>query len=83
MARNRYGRSTTVSGVRLSSSSSRESRRPPARRISYAPGDIDDLTVLEFDPGSFVLTAFGRHNAGTIRGDRAVADRFLNVFFRI
>jgi len=40
-------------------------------------------TVLEFDPGSFVLTAFGRSNAGTIRGDRAVADRYLNLFFRI
>ncbi len=24
-----------------------------------------------------------RSNAGTIRGDRAVADRFLNTFFRI
>ena len=51
--------------------------------LQYAPGSIDDLTVLEFDPGSFVLTAFGRSNAGTIRGDRAVADRYLNVFFRI
>jgi uncharacterized protein (TIGR03083 family) len=51
--------------------------------FSYAAGDTDDLTVLEFDPGSFVLTAFGRSNAGSIRGDRAVADRFLNVFFRI
>jgi uncharacterized protein (TIGR03083 family) len=51
--------------------------------FSYAPGDIDDLTVLEFDPGSFVLTAFGRSNSGTIRGDRAVAERFLNIFFRI
>lgn len=51
--------------------------------FSYAAGDIDDLTVLEFDPGSFVLTAFGRSNAGSIRGDRAVADRFLNIFFRI
>lgn len=40
-------------------------------------------TVLEFDPGSFVLTAFGRSNAGTIRGDRAIADRYLNLFFRI
>ena len=39
--------------------------------------------VLEFDPGSFVLTAFGRSNAGTVRGDAAVADRFLNLFFRI
>jgi uncharacterized protein (TIGR03083 family) len=52
--------------------------------ISPAPGDVDDLpVVLEFDPGSFVLTAFGRSNAGTIRGDAQAADRFLNVFFRI
>jgi uncharacterized protein (TIGR03083 family) len=51
--------------------------------FSYAPEEIEGLTVLEFDPGSFVLTAFGRSNAGTFRGDRAVADRFLNVFFRI
>jgi uncharacterized protein (TIGR03083 family) len=51
--------------------------------FSYAAGDTGDLTVLEFDPGSFVLTAFGRSNSGTIRGDRAVADRFLNIFFRI
>jgi hypothetical protein len=54
--------------------------------FSYTPSDLrdaDDLTVLEFDPGSFVLTAFGRSNAGTIRGDRKVAERFLNVFFRI
>jgi len=51
--------------------------------FSYAPGGTEGLTVLEFDPGSFVLTAFGRSNAGTFRGDRAVADRFLNVFFRI
>jgi FtsP/CotA-like multicopper oxidase with cupredoxin domain len=51
--------------------------------FSYAAGEADDLTVLEFDPGSFVLTAFGRSNAGSIRGERAVADRFLNIFFRI
>jgi len=52
--------------------------------LSYEPGDTADLeTVIEFDPGSFVLTAFGRSNAGTIRGDRAVADRYLNLFFRI
>ena len=37
--------------------------------------------VIEFDPGT--LTAFGRVNAGTIRGDRIVADQFLNSFFRI
>jgi uncharacterized protein (TIGR03083 family) len=51
--------------------------------FAYAAGETGDLTVLEFDPGSFVLTAFGRSNAGTFRGDRAVADRFLNIFFRI
>ena len=51
--------------------------------FAYEAGDTGDLTVLEFDPGSFVLTAFGRSNAGTIRGDRAIADRFLNIFFRI
>jgi uncharacterized protein (TIGR03083 family) len=52
--------------------------------MDYQPGDVSGLpVVLEFDPGSFVLTAFGRSNAGTIRGDRAVADRYLNLFFRI
>ena len=52
--------------------------------MDYAPADMSDVAaVLEFDPGSFVLTAFGRSNAGTIRGDRTVADRYLNLFFRI
>jgi len=52
--------------------------------VTYAPGDVDDLpAVLDFDPGSFVLTAFGRSNSGTISGDVAVADRYLNLFFRI
>jgi uncharacterized protein (TIGR03083 family) len=52
--------------------------------MDYRPGQVAGGTpVIEFDPGSFVLTAFGRSNAGTIRGDRAVADRYLNLFFRI
>jgi len=52
--------------------------------LSYAPGEVADLpAVIEFDPGSLVLTAFGRVNAGTIRGDRQLADSFLNSFFRI
>jgi len=50
----------------------------------HEAGKIDDLPVaFEFDPASLVLTAFGRVNAGTYRGDPALADRFLNVFFRI
>ncbi len=52
--------------------------------MAYEQGDIDDLAcVLEFDAASLVLTAFGRCNAGTVRGDEAIADRFLNLFFRI
>lgn len=52
--------------------------------FGYAAGDVADLpAVLEFDPGSFVLTAFGRSNAGTIHGDVDVAERYLNAFFRI
>ncbi|HKF00433.1 MAG TPA: maleylpyruvate isomerase family mycothiol-dependent enzyme [Actinomycetes bacterium] len=52
--------------------------------VTFEPGGVDDLaTVIEFDPGSFVLTAFGRSNSGTIRGDAVPADRYLNLFFRI
>ena len=52
--------------------------------MSYEAADVSDLdAVLEFDPGSFELTAFGRSNSGTIRGGRADADRYLNLFFRI
>jgi hypothetical protein len=50
----------------------------------YEVGGLDDLgAVFEFDPGSLVLTAFGRMNGGTFRGDPDLADRYLNLFFRI
>jgi uncharacterized protein (TIGR03083 family) len=60
-------------------------------RMSISPDgctmETDDATdlpcVLEFDPASLVLTAYGRTNAGTVRGDAALAERFTNVFFRI
>jgi uncharacterized protein (TIGR03083 family) len=52
--------------------------------MTYEPGDISDLpAVIEFDPAGFVLTAFGRINGGTVSGDTALADRFLNLFYRI
>lgn len=52
--------------------------------FSYAAGEVVDLpAVIEFDPGSFVLTAFGRSNSGTLYGDVDVAERYLNAFFRI
>lgn len=52
--------------------------------MTYEPGSLDDLPcVLEFDAASLVLTTFGRCNTGTVRGDAAIADRFLNLFHRI
>jgi hypothetical protein len=52
--------------------------------MSYEQGDLSDLpTVIDFDAGSLVLTTFGRSNAGTVRGDQDIADRYLNLFFRI
>jgi uncharacterized protein (TIGR03083 family) len=52
--------------------------------MAYEQGSVDDLpAVLEFDAGSLVLTTFGRSNAGTVRGDQSIADRYLNLFFRI
>jgi uncharacterized protein (TIGR03083 family) len=50
----------------------------------HEAGSLDDLpVVVEFDPASLVLTAFGRVNAGTVRGDRSLGERYLNLFFRI
>ena len=52
--------------------------------LALEPGALDDLPlVLEFDPASFVLTAMGRINGGTARGDAGLADRYCNLFFRI
>ena len=39
--------------------------------------------VIEFDPATLILAAYGRLNGGTVRGDQALAERFLNSFFRI
>lgn len=72
-------------GIRITSGpNAGDTRVSVGDGMDYEPGPVDDLdAVLEFDPASFVLTAFGRGNAGTIRGDRDLADRYLNLFFRI
>ena len=72
-------------GIRVSGRNAGDHRvRIDPDGVNFEPGAVDDLpAVIEFDPGSFVLTAFGRSNAGTIRGDVNVADRYLNLFFRI
>lgn len=55
-----------------------------AEGLAYEEGQIDSLpAVLEFDAASLVLRAFGRVNCGTVRGDMALAERFLNLFFSI
>lgn len=52
--------------------------------MEFEQGSIEDISdVIEFDPASFVLTAYGRTNAGTYRGDHGVLDGFCNLFFRI
>jgi uncharacterized protein (TIGR03083 family) len=49
--------------------------------LHIAPGDVRDCrTTLEFDPATLVLSAYGRTNAGTIRGDAQLAGRFRSLF---
>lgn len=50
--------------------------------LALTPGE-DAPDAIEFDPASFVLTAYGRTNAGTYRGDQETLSRFANLFFRI
>lgn len=73
-------------GIRITSGANAGDTRVRvgADGLAYESGDVDDLpTVIEFDPASFVLTVFGRCNAGTVRGDPVAAQRYLNLFFRI
>lgn len=73
-------------GVRITSGANAGNTRVDVTPdgIQMEPGSIDDREdVIEFDPASFVLTAYGRTNAGTYRGDREVLDAFCNLFFRI
>ena len=52
--------------------------------MSYEADGIGDLPcVLEFDAAGLVLTTFGRCRAGTVRGDQKLAERYLNLFYRI
>ena len=52
--------------------------------LRFEAGDAGATPVgVEFDAASFVLTSYGRYNAGTWRGDPELADKFQNLFFRI
>ena len=68
---------------------SRPARTPATRgrrpRSLAHQGSGDLAAVIEFDPASFVLTAYSRINAGTIHGDRdctAVPGGFLHLTHR-
>jgi uncharacterized protein (TIGR03083 family) len=51
--------------------------------MTYEPGSDDAPILLDFDPASLVLTAFGRARSGTPYGDIDQARRFAGLFFRI
>jgi hypothetical protein len=52
--------------------------------MTYEPGSEEGAQiVLDFDPASLVLTAFGRARSGTPYGDMDAARRFAGLFFRI
>jgi uncharacterized protein (TIGR03083 family) len=52
--------------------------------LRFAPGDIDECrSILEFDPATLVLTAYGRINGGTVRGDQQLATSFRSLFVSI
>lgn len=49
--------------------------------LRAAPGAIDDCpAIIECDPATLVLVAYGRVNAGTVRGDRQLVTSFLSLF---
>ena len=52
--------------------------------MTYEPGEAESApAVIEFDPSSLVLTAFGRVRSGTPYGDMNEARRFASLFFSI
>ncbi len=52
--------------------------------VAFEPADIEGCpAMLEFDPGTLVLTCYQRMNGGTSRGDPALVERFRNLFFKI
>ena len=81
----RLDRDTFQVGLRVSG------RNAQTLRLTASPdgfrseaGDVDDLpSCLEFDPASFVLTAYGRIRGGTACGDRRMASHFSGLFFAI
>jgi uncharacterized protein (TIGR03083 family) len=52
--------------------------------LRFAPANIDNCAaILDFDPATLLLTAYGRVNGGTVRGDRQLATNFRSLFVSI
>ena len=52
--------------------------------LRFAPNDINECpTILEFDAATLVLTAYGRVNGGTVRGDQHRVTSFRSLFVSI
>ena len=81
----RLGDETLEVGVRVSGRNAGTYRvTVTGEGMAYEPGSADDLPVLiDFDPASLVLTAFGRTCSGTPYGDLDAARKFAGLFFRI
>jgi uncharacterized protein (TIGR03083 family) len=81
----RLGGETIHVGVRVSGRNAQTLRITAAPEgLKYEPGPVDDLpAVLEFDPASLVLTAYGRMRGGTACGDHRAASVFSGLFFAI
>ena len=81
----RLGDETLEVGVRVSGRNAGTYRvTVTGEGMVYEPGSGDDLPVLiDFDPASLVLTAFGRTGSGTPYGDLDAARKFAGLFFRI
>lgn len=81
----RLGGDTLEVGVRVSGRSAGTYRVTcTSEGMNYETGPADDLPVLiDFDPASLVLTAFGRARSGTPYGDLEAARRSAGLFFRI
>jgi uncharacterized protein (TIGR03083 family) len=82
---NKIGNEPLDVGIRVSGRNAGTWRvKVTSEGMTYEAGDLDDApAILEFDPASLVLTAFGRTHAGTAYGDIKLANRFSGCFFPI
>jgi uncharacterized protein (TIGR03083 family) len=72
-------------GIRTTGHNGGETRFDVTREgLQFASADIEACAaILELDPGSLVLTAYNRINAGTVRGDQKLATNFRSLFISI